>query len=317
MYNHLTVAVLVPAHNEEKLIQGVLETIPEWVDHVLVVDDLSRDRTVERVEEFMRRDSRVKLIRHTRNLGVGGALATGYKACREQGFDITVVMNGDGQMHPEDLPGIVEPIAAGKADYTKGNRLFHGQAWAMIPRVRYLGNAVLSMLTKIASGYWHIADSQCGFTAISRQALEHLHLDRLFPRYGVPNDILVQLNIENQRVADVPIRPVYGIGEVSGMRIYKVIPDISWLLMRRFGHRLLEKYVIRDFHPLVFFYTLGLISMPLGGGLGIYYFFYRLMVGKVTPVSALFAAFLTLAGILFLMFAMLFDMENNRHLKGD
>ncbi len=132
----------------------------------------------------------------------------------------------------------------------------------------------------------------------------------------MPNDILVKLNIENIRVVDVPIRPVYNIGEKSGIRLYKVIPDISFLLFKCFFKRMLGKYVIRDFHPLVFFYILGLIAFPAGSIMGIYYFLYRIFVGPVTAITALFAAFLTLMGLLFLSFAMMFDMEYNRDLKG-
>jgi glycosyltransferase involved in cell wall biosynthesis len=316
MYKNKSVAVVVTAHNEEKLIIRVLETLPHWVDKVFVVDDFSDDRTVEIVEGHMKVDGRVALIRHTKNCGVGGAIQSGYRACLENKMDIAVVMNGDAQMDPEDLPHIVDPVATDIADYSKGNRLFHGEAWELIPRHRYIGNAILSLMTKIAGGYWHVADSQSGYTAISKKALQCINIDKIFQRYGVPNDILVKLNIENMRVVDVPIRPVYGVGEQSGIRLYKVIPDISFLLFKGFFSRMFGKYVIRDFHPLVFFYVMGFIAFPLGSGMGMYYFFYRIFVGSVTPITALFAAFLTLMGLLFLLFAMLFDMEYNRNLKG-
>ncbi len=316
MYKNKSVAVIVTAHNEEKLILKVLETLPHWVDKVFVVDDCSEDKTVEIVENYMNADRRVALIRHEKNLGVGGSIQSGYRVCLENKMDISVVMNGDAQMDPNDLAPIVDPVASGIADYSKGNRLWHGEAWKVIPRHRYIGNAVLSLMTKIASGYWHIADSQSGFTAISLKALECIEIDQIFRRYGVPNDILVKLNIENIRVVDVPIRPVYNIGEKSGIRLYKVIPDISFLLFKCFFKRMLGKYVIRDFHPLVFFYILGLIAFPAGSIMGIYYFLYRIFVGPVTAITALFAAFLTLMGLLFLSFAMMFDMEYNRDLKG-
>jgi len=315
MYKNKSVAVVVTAHNEEKLILKVLETLPHWVDKVFVVDDCSDDNTADLVRKHMNVDSRVHLIQHSDNRGVGGAIQSGYRASLEDNMEITVVMNGDAQMHPDDLPHIVDPIASGVADYSKGNRLFHGEAWEMIPRHRYIGNAVLSLLTKIASGYWHVADSQCGFTAMSLRALKCINIEKIFRRYGVPNDILVKLNIENMRVVDVPIRPVYGVGEKSGIRLYKVIPDISYLLFKGFFSRMFGKYVIRDFHPLVFFYCLGLVAFPLGTGMGLYYFLYRIFIGNVTAVTALFAAFLTLMGLLFLLFAMLFDMEYNRELK--
>ena len=315
MYKNKSVAVVVTALNEEKLIIKVLETLPHWVDKVVVVDDCSDDKTVEIVEQYMKVDNRVDLIRHAENRGVGGAIQSGYRACLENNMDITVVMNGDAQMHPDDLPHIVDPVATDIADYSKGNRLFHGEAWELIPRYRYIGNAVLSLMTKIASGYWHVADSQSGFTAMSLRGLKCINIDKIFQRYGVPNDILVKLNIENLRVVDVPIRPVYGVGEQSGIRLYKVIPDISFLLFKGFFSRMFGKYVIRDFHPLVFFYVMGFVAFPLGSGMGLYYFWYRIFVGHVTPITALFAAFLTMMGLLFLLFAMLFDMEYNRDLK--
>jgi hypothetical protein len=209
----------------------------------------------------------------------------------------------------------VAPIARGEAEYTKGNRLFRGESWRMIPHYRYLGNAALSLWTKIASGYWHIADSQSGYTAIARLALERLDLDCIYQRYGMPNDILIKLNVANFRIRDVSVRPIYDIGEVSGIRLRKVVPTISWLLLRGFCWRLKEKYIIRDFHPLVFFYAMGLTLFPSGVLLGLYLLGYRLLVGQVVATSALFAAFLTISGLQSLFFAMWFDMEYNRHLR--
>jgi len=234
MFNERSVAVIVTAYNEEKLILRVLESMPQWVDHIVVINDASTDRTAEIVNRYIEKEPRVELINHSANGGVGAAIASGYKLCLEKNFDIAVVMNGDAQMDPEDLSAIITPVANGSADYAKGNRLFHGKAWELIPHYRYIGNSVLSLLTKIASGYWHVADSQCGYTAISKAALQAINIDEIFPRYGVPNDILVKLNIESMVVTDVPIRPIYNIGEVSGIRLAKVIPDISCLLLRRF-----------------------------------------------------------------------------------
>ena len=168
-------------------------------------------------------------------------------------------MAADNQMDPADLLTLVEPVARDEVDYAKANRLVTGEAWELIPRTRYLGNAILSLLTKIASGYWHVADSQTGYTAISRTMLAQLDLDRVYAGYGFPNDMLVHLNVWNARVRDFPSRPVYGVGEQSGIKLRRVVPRISWLLVKGFFWRLREKYVIRDFHPLVFFYALGLV----------------------------------------------------------
>ena len=178
-------------------------------------------------------------------------------------------MAADNQMDPADLEAIAMPVVHGEVEYSKANRLFTGQAWDLIPHHRYLGNAVLSLLTKIASGYWHVADSQSGYTAAAHDTLAALDLDRLYPRYGFPNDMLVHLNVVNARVRDVPSRPVYGVGERSGIKLRKVVPRISWLLVKAFFWRLREKYVIRDFHPLVFFYVFGIVMGLAGLALGI------------------------------------------------
>jgi len=316
VYEGKTVAVVVPAYNEEKLIGTVLDTMPDLVDLIIVVDDASTDCTSDIVASYHRRlVDRLVLVRHTHNQGVGAAIVTGYKQALLRHSDVVAVMAGDGQMDPDDLARLVAPIARGEAEYTKGNRLFRGESWRMIPHYRYLGNAVLSLWTKIASGYWHIADSQSGYTAIARLALERLELDHIYKRYGMPNDILIKLNVANFRIRDVSVRPIYDIGEMSGIRLRKVVPTISWLLLRGFCWRLKEKYIIRDFHPLVFFYAMGLTLFPGGVFLGLYLLGYRLLVGQVVATSALFAAFLTISGLQSLFFAMWFDMEYNRHLR--
>lgn len=309
------IAVVVPCYNEENQIPRVLSSVPVEVDRVYVIDDASADNTVQVVRDYQHKDARVQLIVHPQNQGVGGAIATGYKAALADGMDCTVVMAGDGQMDPADFGAICAPVISGEYDYAKGNRLFSGEAWDMIPRVRYLGNAVLSLLTKIASGYWHIADSQSGYTAISLKALKAVDWDRMYKRYGQPNDLLVRLNIAEMRVTDVPIRPVYGIGERSGIRPLRMIPRLSWLVIRLFFYRMLQKYVIQDFHPLLFFYAAGLVMFPLGCLFGLWLLGYRLFAGPIAGTSAIFAAFLTIMGLQFLLFAMLFDQENGRDLK--
>jgi glycosyltransferase involved in cell wall biosynthesis len=308
------VAVVVPAHNEEKLIGETVRTIPEFVDRIYIVDDRSTDNTVETVRALT--DPRVELIEHERNLGVGGAIVTGYLKARDDGVDVTAVMAADAQMDPDDLEMLAGAVARGEVDYAKANRLFTGQAWEVIPRYRYLGNAVLSLLTKIASGYWHIADSQSGYTAISLRYLQLLDLERVYKRYGFPNDLLVHLNVWNARVRDYPSRPIYGVGERSGIRLRKVVPTISWLLVKGFFWRLREKYVIRDFHPLVFFYFLGFVATVLGLGLGIAEIVLRIMGNDITPATIVLVALLLISGSQFTLFAMWFDMESNRDLGG-
>ncbi len=308
-----TVAVVVPAHDEEQLIGATITGIPSFVDRIFVVDDASRDATVQRARELG--DPRVEILEHERNLGVGAAIVTGYKRALAAQIDVTAVMAGDNQMDPAELEGLVLPVAHGDVDYAKANRLFTGRAWELIPHHRYLGNAILSLLTKVASGYWHVADSQAGYTAISLEYLELLDLDRVYTRYGFPNDMLVHLNVWNARVRDFPSRPIYGVGERSGIRIRKVVPRISWLLVKGFFWRMREKYVIRDFHPLVFFYALGFLMTTVGLALGILETVLRIMGNGIPPATVVLIALLVISGSQFTLFAMWFDMESNKDLR--
>jgi len=315
MYKNKTVGVVVPAYNEEKLIVRVIDTMPEFVDRIIIVDDASTDSTPVVLAHEKKHHPNLEVITHSKNQGVGGAIVTGYKRAKDLNLEVTAVMAGDAQMDPADLPAIIDPVVNAEIDYSKGNRLFRGESWDMIPRYRYLGNALLSFLTKIASGYWHVADSQCGYTAISLNALKVIDLDSIYKRYGMPNDILIKLNIESCLVKDVTIRPVYNIGEKSGLRLWKVIPLISKLLLRGFFQRLFIKYVIKDFHPLVLFYSLSFVTIPLSLLFLLRTFFIYYTKGFVPPTSHLLFWFMFISGLQTLLFAMWFDMEYNRDLK--
>jgi glycosyltransferase involved in cell wall biosynthesis len=313
MLDGKSVAVVIPAFNEERLIGDTVAGIPPFVDRIYVVDDASRDRTAERVKLID--DRRLLLLEHERNVGVGGAILTGYERALTERIDVTCVMAADNQMDPAELESLVRPVAAGEVDYAKANRLTSGQAWELIPRTRYLGNALLSLLTKIASGYWHIADSQAGYTALGLETLRRLDLPRIYKRYGFPNDLLVHLNVVNARVRDVPSRPIYGVGERSGIKIRKVVPRISWLLVKGFFWRLREKYVIRDFHPLVFFYAFGIVMSLVGLVLGIVETVARIGGHGIPTATIVLVALLLISGSQFTLFAMWFDMESNKDLR--
>jgi glycosyltransferase involved in cell wall biosynthesis len=315
MYRGKTIAVVVPAYNEERQIAKVIETMPELVDRIVVVDDASHDNTKAVILGCQATNPRVELIAHARNQGVGGAIATGYKWARDQGMDVAVVMAGDAQMDPDELPGLLDPIVEGQVDYTKGNRLHSGEAFHKIPKARFFGNAILSMLTKVASGYWHITDSQCGYTAINSKALRLIDWDDMYKRYGQPNDLLVRLNIHDLRVQDITMEPVYNIGESSGIRIKKVVFTISWLLMKLFFLRLWQKYVIRDFHPLVFFYILGLTMLLTSMGLFLRLCVLWILQGHIPEITALALMVSFGLGLQAVFFAMLLDMEKGRRQK--
>ena len=242
MIKNKKIAVVIPAHNEEKMIGKVIETMPNFVDLIIVIDDASTDKTVKKASDAAKKfKKKTEIVVNKKNKGVGGAIVIGYYMAIAKKMDCTAVMAGDAQMDPAELKDIVLPIINNEAEYVKGNRLIHGKAWQMIPKVRYLGNSVLSLLTKISSGYWQVADSQTGYAAISLKALKEMDLGNLYKSYGFPNDMLVHLNLIRARIKEIPIKPVYYQNGKSGIRIWKVIPTISWLLIRRFFWRLKKK----------------------------------------------------------------------------
>lgn len=311
------IAVVVPAYNESHLIDQVIQTMPDYVDRIYVVDDNSQDDTAAKVVSQIKNGKlkNLELISLPVNTGVGGAIVRGYRRAVKDGMQVVAVMAGDAQMDPKDLARVLDPVITGEADYVKGNRLFTGEAWKIMPKSRYLGNAILSLLTKASSGYWHVADSQTGFTAISAEAIELLPLYRLYSRYGYPNHILVMLNIFNQRVKDVPVRPIYNVGEKSGIRLLRVIPSLAWLLFKSFVWRMWQKYVIRDFHPLVFFYSLAFLLLGASVPLFIRVIIIWFTTNNIPPINALAVMFTIITGVQSLFFAMWFDMEYNKQLR--
>lgn len=324
MYRGQTVAVVIPAYNEEQFIGSVIDEIPDFVDRLYAVDDCSTDGTWEAIREHATADadtkgtvtpdggqiqSRVVPIRHETNQGVGGAIKTGYQRALQEGIDVTAVIAGDGQMDPDILDRFIDPIVEGTADYTKGNRLQAADLHSEMPAWRQLGNSLLTFLTKIASGYWKMTDPQNGYTAISLSALEALDLDVLYDRYGFSNDILVNLNAHGFRVADIPMKAVYG-DEESDIRYSSFVPSLSVLLFRDFLWRLKTKYMIVDFHPLVFFYMLGTVGSLIGFlyGLSVLFLNPSLLAGGISLLILLFSSTL-------LVFAMVFDMQHNEDLE--
>lgn len=234
MYRQLRIGVVIPAFNEEAAIARAVATVPAFADWVVVVDDASSDDTAGRARS-VNRD--IEIVRHHRNRGVGAAIVSGYRRVVELELDVAVVMAGDGQMDPDDLPALLDPIADRAADYVKGNRFAHPDIWREMPPMRALGNTVLSLATRYTSGYGHIFDSQCGYTAITREALLAVDLDRVFARYGYPNDLLARLAVAGQRVTDVPVRPVYGPGWKSGVRWHTAIYPVSFVLLSSWVQR--------------------------------------------------------------------------------
>lgn len=364
MLNNKTIAVVVPCYNEKTQIGMVIETMPDFVDRIIIVNDRSTDNTENVIREYIEKDTssivsiknilnnvkpnrynranivvqeiqkeeikfftpsevvnknaeneRIILINHIENGGVGAAIARGYKWAKDHGIDCTAVMAGDGQMDPDELKDICMPVINERIDYVKGNRLIHRSALLVIPKVRYFGNSILSILTKLASGYWHVSDTQTGYTAISNKALNAIEIHKIYKSYGMPNDMLVKLNIAFCTMREVEIKPIYDVGEQSKMKILKVIPRVSWLLIKSFYVRLWKKYLFRDFHPLFILYNFSFI-------LGLIFIPYLIKVSKALifgynlSFETLFAfTFIGITTIQSFVFAMWMDIQDNERLN--
>jgi len=315
MYKNKKIAVVVPAYNEELQIVKVIETMPSWIDAIIIVDDCSTDQTYKIITQASKKDERIIPLHHDINQGVGGAIATGYKWARDHNFDAAVVMAGDAQMDPSDLPLLLDPVVNDEIDYAKANRLIYPNAYSLIPKSRFWGNSILSLFTKIASGYWHISDSQTGYTVINSRALHTIDWDQMYKRYGQPNDLLVKLNVFNFRVRDIPLKPVYNVGETSKLKIRKVVFTLSFLLVKLFFWRLKQKYIIRDFHPLIFFYYFGFMWLFLFFGFFIRFCDCWTMNSAIPHIALILTLFSLAIGTQSLFFGMWFDQENNKNLR--
>jgi len=306
------IAVIVPAHNEEKLIGKTLMTMPEFVDSIMVVNDGSTDQTGSIIDKIGKQDSRIIHIKKGLNEGLGKAIIDGYRKAYEQSFDIVAVMAGDAQMHPDDLIEVVQPIISGQAMYVKGNRLLSPGVFNKMPKYRFLGNSLLTLLTKFTTGYFHLMDPQCGYTAITHSAIGCLDLDSPHQGYGYNAHILYQLNLHNIKVTDVEVRPIYE-NETSGIRLSSYIPKVGWLLIVIFFRRIWFKYFLFDFHPVGLCYLFGSLSGLLALQSGLFIAVERFSLLGPLPITLLPTIMLwvlsSFCAIILILFAIFMDIE--------
>ena len=313
MHRGKRIALTIPAHNEERLIGPTLEGVPETVDRIYVVDDGSTDETQSIVRKYAAVDPRIELLVHEGNKGVGQAIITGYLRSSVDDYDITVVVGGDDQMPLEQVEELIDPIIDGQVDYTKGNRfLMPDEGLEDMPLKRFFGNALISIMTKMASGYYKIYDVVDGYTAISKRAIDLIDWSKAWKGYGYPMDFLVRLNAYGLKVKDIPRRAIYLEGESqSQIKGFPYALKVAPMLVRDFFWRLFIKYLVRDFHPLFFFYIFGLTLFPIGviyGG----YLVYQQWIGEgVTGPRSVVCALMIIMGIQFQLFAMLYDMQES------
>ncbi|HEV7196396.1 MAG TPA: glycosyltransferase family 2 protein [Pedococcus sp.] len=305
MYKGATVAAVVPAFKEERHIATVIETMPDFVDHIVIVDDCSPDGTS--AAAVATADPRLHLIRHEVNQGVGGAIITAHRAAMDLGSDINVVMAGDAQMDPAYLPALLDQIVEGYG-FAKANRFFSGESFAGMPGHRVFGNVALSFLTKFASGYWHIFDPQNGYTAIRTEVLRRLPLDKVARRYSSENDLLIHLSILDVPVVDVPIPALYAT-EVSSIRLRSVVPELLSLMFRGFWRRVWWKYMVWSFSPVALLLVAGLVLLVLGLGVGAWLL--TVSVGSSSPTagSVMLAVVPFVLGVQTLLVALQLDIQ--------
>ncbi|HET8960446.1 glycosyltransferase family 2 protein [Nocardioides sp.] len=306
MYRDMRVAVVVPAHNESRLIGRVVTTSPQLVDHVIVVDDASTDATADAARDTA--DARLEVIELEQNQGVGGAILAGHQRALELDADVSVVMAGDAQMDPDHLPALLDPIADGSAQFTKANRFYAYGSFDGMPRHRVFGNVVMSFMTKAASGYWGLFDPQNGYTAIHRTALERLTFDRIAKRYDFENDLLIHLNILGVTARDVPVPALYA-EEVSGMRLGKVAPALLARLWRGFWHRIWRKYVLQSFSPVALMLFSGLALLLVGLAVGIFILANTLGPPVASAGTVVMCVGPLLSGLHLLIFALFLDIQ--------
>ena len=310
LFKAYKIGVVVPAYNEALLIQETIDGIPDYVDKIYVINDCSTDRTGEIVDQMV--DPRIVPIHHEVNKGVGAAIINGYKRALVDEMDLVAVMAGDNQMDPTHLPRLLFPIIEGKADYTKGNRLLSKDLRKGMSAWRAFGNGLLTLITKIGSGYWNIADPQNGYTVISREALEALDLDSVYTYYGYCNDLLIKLNAFGLQTMDVSMPARYG-RETSTIRYSVYIRKVAPMIFRGFLWRLKMKYIVLDFHPLVLFYIASMLLVPIGFLFGVWIVMQKLVFhGPVSANYPLLDVFISLMGMQLLLFAMFFDMQVNK-----
>ncbi|MBU4556500.1 MAG: glycosyltransferase [Actinobacteria bacterium] len=317
MHKGRVVAAIVPCHNEAGFVGDVLAAMPRVIDHIIVVDDASTDATFDEAERVALHDSRVRVVRNEKNLGVGGAVVAGYRLILESMPDVEVIfkIDGDGQMPLERVPDLLDAIVEEGFDYAKGNRFLMGKELGSMPGSRLFGNFVTTFLTKFSSGYWNIFDVQNGFTALSRGVLERLDLSRIHRGYFFENDMLVHLNAISARVKDVPIPAIYG-DEVSGVNIVSVGFTFPRLLIGRYWWRLYRKYMLYNLSPVAVFMLLGTILFGFGAIFSTYLWVRSSVSASPTPTGTIMIALVSvILGFQLILQSVVLDIQESDRLR--
>lgn len=302
------IAVVIPAYNVERKIEGVLKSLPSFMRHIIVVDDASSDRTNEIAQQVASSDSRIILIKHQTNQGVGGAMITGFNKALELKPQIVVKIDGDGQMPLEHLTDILLPLIKGEADYTKGNRFYELEQLRQMPFPRLLGNGILGFVVRFVSGYWNIYDPTNGYVAINSEILKRLEFNQLDRRYFFETSMLINLNLMKAKVVDIPIPAVYR-NEQSSLRIGSIIMRFPWLLIKGFLRRLWFRHLLSEFTIVGLFFVLGSLLFSFGSCFGLIKWIKSSITGSIaTAGTVMLAALPLLLGFILIVEAIALDI---------
>ena len=283
-FDKFSIVAVIPCYRVEREIQSVLQEVPSYIKHIVVVDDASHDSTRDLITASAKIDSRILLMRHPSNLGVGGAMITGYKKALELGAQIVVKIDGDGQMDMDHLPDLLKPLIDGRADYTKGNRFRDFKSLQQMPFIRRIGNMGLAFLAKAATGYWNMFDPTNGFNAIRSEVLAELPLNRIDRSYYFETSMLANLYLIGAVVKDVPMPARYQ-GEVSSLLVHRILFEFPQKLFSTFVRRLVLKNFIYDFSMASIYLLTGLPLLIFGLIFGIYKWIQYASIGIPAPTG--------------------------------
>lgn len=309
---HCTIAVVIPCYRVTAHVLQVIAAIGPEVHRIYVIDDACPDGSGNLVESACQ-DTRVRVLRHAANKGVGGAVITGYRAALDEGMDIIVKIDGDGQMHPRLLPYFIAPIARGHADYAKGNRFYNLTHLSRMPGIRLVGNAALSFMAKLSTGYWGLFDPTNGYTAIHAKVARCLDLELVSERYFFETDMLFRLNTVRAVVVDIPMDAHYG-NESSNLQIGRVFGEFFFKHVRNFVKRIFYNYFLRDMTVASLELVFGFLLLAFGSIFGIYHWMAGLTLHTATPTgTVMLAALPTLVGLQLMLAFIGYDIASQPH----
>jgi len=307
MFKNHQINVVIPAFNEEKKISQVIASIPDYVDHIIVINDCSEDNTGNIISEI--NNDKITYLRNDSNIGVGGSMVRGYQKALELKADIIIKIDGDGQMDPSYFPVLINNLIEEKFDYVKGNRFLAEESLTFMPRHRLLGNIVVTFMNKLATGYWNIFDPQNGFTGIVGGVLRSINLKKVHKGYFFENDMLFQLNLLEKRVKDLPIPAIYG-DEKSNLSPIKTGSLFPFLFLNRFLVRIYQKYILRDFSPIAIFLFFGILLFGWGFSFGLFVWIKNAILGVFTPTGTIMLSLLPLIlGFQLILQAIVLDIQ--------